>query len=143
MKSTRTNPQSSLPTSPSHKPTYTNAIPGPMDSWSISNPTGHPVRSQAQSGIYPQSHWSSCAFTGMHLQYHWDLYAFTGMHPQTNPKSRCPLNLSPPSRVLCFHSIYLMRDSTAQRVCSPGVDSILQNLCRIVAYLCRVVLLHQ
>jgi len=42
MECRRTNPQSSLPTPPSHTPTYTNAIP--MDSWSIFNPTGHPVR---------------------------------------------------------------------------------------------------
>jgi len=27
-----------------------------------------------------------------------------------------PLNLSPPSRVLCFYTIYLTRDNTAQRV---------------------------
>jgi len=30
-------------------------------------------------------------------------------------------NLSPVSQVLCFYTIYLSRDSTAQRVCSPGV----------------------
>ena len=64
----RTNPQSSLPTSPSHTHTYTNAIT--LDSWSISNPTVHPVLSHAQSGIHPQSYWSPCPFTGMHLQSH-------------------------------------------------------------------------
>ena len=48
---TNPRPQSSLPTPPSNTPTYTNAIP--MDSWSISNPTGHPVCLQAMSGIHP------------------------------------------------------------------------------------------
>ena len=38
MECRRTNPQSSLPTSPPHTPAYNNTIP--MDYWSISNPTG-------------------------------------------------------------------------------------------------------
>jgi len=91
MQCRRTIPQSSLPTSPSHKPTYTNAIP--MDFWSISNPTGHPVRSQAHSGIHPQSHWSPCAFTGA---------------------------LAIPRGSLCVSTTYLTRDSSARRVCSPS-----------------------
>ena len=66
----------------------------------------------------PLPRWSPCSFTGMHLQSHWDLYAFTGMHP--NPNQDAPLNLSPPFQVICFYTIYLTRDSTAQRVCSPG-----------------------
>jgi len=119
----RTNPLSSLSTSPSHTPTYTNAIT--MDSWSMSNPTGHPVRSQALSGIHPQSHWSLCAFTGMHLKSHWDLYAFAGIHPQTtiNPQSWCPPQPFPPIPGFMFLyqiSSSLRRDSTAQHVCSSG-----------------------
>jgi len=78
VKCRRTNPQLSLLTPPSHTLAYTNAIP--LDSWSITNPTRHPARSQALSWIHAQSNWSPCAFTGMHLQSHWDLYAFIGMH---------------------------------------------------------------
>jgi len=37
------------------------------------------VRSQAQSGIHPQSHWSPCTFTGIHLYSHGDPCAFTGI----------------------------------------------------------------
>jgi len=36
------------------------------------------------------------------------------------PHQDFPLNLSTPSRVLCFYTTYLTRDSTALRVCSPG-----------------------
>jgi len=70
---------------------YLSAIP--LDSWSISNPTGHPVRSQAPSRIHPQSHWSPCAFTGMHLESNWAPCAFTEMYPHTNTQSRCPPHL--------------------------------------------------
>jgi len=49
------------------------------------SPTGHPVLSQAQSGILPISHWSPCVFTGIHLHSHWAPCAFTGMYPHTNP----------------------------------------------------------
>jgi len=59
-------------------------------------PTGHPLCSQALSGIHPQSHRSPCAFTGMHLQSHWALCADTGIHPQTNPQSKCPPQPFPP-----------------------------------------------
>jgi len=94
------------------------------DSWSISNPTGHPVRSQALSEIHPQAHWSPCAFTGMHLQSHWDLYAFTGMHPQTTLQSRCPLNLPPPSRVLFLYFIsYKKQHGSACVLARCGVQS--------------------
>ena len=61
-----------------------------MDPWSISNLTRHFVRSQALSGIHPQSHWSPYAFTGIHLGSHWAPCVFTGMYPHTNPQSRCP-----------------------------------------------------
>ena len=61
------------------------------------NPTELSVRSQALSGIHPQSLWSPCAFTGMHLQSHWAPCAFTGMHPQTNSQSRCPAQPFPRS----------------------------------------------
>ena len=67
-----------------------------------------------------QPHWAPCAFTGMHLQSHWASCAFTGMYSHTNPQSRFPHNLSPLSWVLCFYASYLTRDSTTQRVCSPG-----------------------
>ena len=56
----------------------------------------------------------------MHLQSHWAPCAFTGMHPQTNPQSRCPPQPFPPIPGSTFYTIYLTRDSTAQRVCSPG-----------------------
>ena len=42
------------------------------------NPTGFSVRSQAQSGIHPQSLWSPCAFAGMYPQPHGALCAFIG-----------------------------------------------------------------
>ena len=42
--------------------------------------------------------------------------------PLPTPNQDAPHNLSSPSRVLCssFYTTYLKRDSTAQRVCSPG-----------------------
>jgi len=49
------------------------------------NPTGHPVLSQAQSGIHPQSHWSPCAFTGIHLHSNGDPCAFTGFSSLKTP----------------------------------------------------------
>jgi len=114
----RTNPQSSLPTLPSHTPTYTNIIL--MDSWSISNPTGHPVRSQAQSGTHPQSHWPPCAFTGCTCNPTGISMPSQGCTLRQIPNQDAPLKLSPQSWILCFYTIYLTRDSTAQRVCSPG-----------------------
>ena len=62
-----------------------------------------------------------------------------------NPQSRCPPpSPFPPSRVLCLiYVIYLTRDSTAQRVCSPGAGFNPPEFCRLVAYLCRVVSLCQ
>jgi len=118
MECRRMNPHSSLSTSPSHTHTYTNAIP--LDSWSISNPTGHPVLSQAQSGIHPQSHWSPCAFTGMHLQSHWAPCAFTGMYPHTNPQSRCPPQpFSPiPGPMFLYYISYKRQHGSA--CVSPG-----------------------
>ena len=96
-----------------------------MDSWSISNPTGHPVRLQALSGIHPQSHWSPCAFTGMHLQSHWDLYAFTGMHPQTNPRSRCPPQPFPPipGSMFLYYISYKRQHGSACVLARCGVQS--------------------
>ena len=38
------------------------------------------------------------------------------------PNQDAPHKLSPQSRVLCFYTTYLTRDSTAQRVCSPGAE---------------------
>jgi len=107
-----------------------------------------PVRSQAQSGIHPQCHWSPCAFTGMHLPPCFPLGSLC-LHrdaPSDKPPIKIisgPLNLSPPSRVLWFYTVYHTRDSTAQRVCSPGAGFIFRNFCRLVAYLCRVVSLCQ
>jgi len=47
-------------------------------------------------------------------------YALTGMHLQP-PIKVPPPSPSPPSQVLCLmYTIYLTRDSTAQRVSSPG-----------------------
>ena len=51
------------------------------------NPTGHPVRSQDQLGIHPQSPLFPCAFTGMYLQPHWHpvlLQAQSGIQPQSH-----------------------------------------------------------
>jgi len=123
MECRRTDPQSSLPTPPSHTPTYNNAIL--TNSWSISNPTGHPVRSQALSGVHPQSHWSPCAFTGMNLQSHLDLYAFTGMHPQTNPQSRCPPQPFPPipGSIFVYYISYKRQHSSACVLARCGVQS--------------------
>jgi len=53
-----------------------------------------------------QSHCAPCAFTGMHLQ--------------KTPQSRCPAQPFPSIPGSMFYIIYLTRDSTAQRVCSPG-----------------------
>jgi len=79
----------------------------------------------------------------MHLQFHWDLYAFKGGTLRQPPDQDVPLNLSPPSQVLCFYTKYLTRDSTAQHVCSPGAGFNPLELNRLVAYLCRVVSLRQ
>jgi len=45
-----------------------------------------------------------------------------GYTPRQPPirNKHASLNLSPPSRVLCFYTRYLTRDSTAQHVCSSG-----------------------
>jgi len=118
----RTNPHPGLATSPSRTRTYTNSIL--LDSWSISrdsttplgslyvhrpcqgythNPTGLPVRSQG------------CTYnpTGLPVR-------SQGCTRTQTPNQDAPLNLSPPSRVLCLYTTYLTRDSTAQCVCSPG-----------------------
>ena len=91
------------------------------------NPTGHPVLSQAQSGIRPQSHWSPCAFTGMHLQSHWAPCAFTGMYPHTNPQSRCPSQpFSPiPGSMILYQISYKRQHGSAwQHMCSPGFNPL-------------------
>jgi len=144
MECKRTNPQSSLPTPPSRTHTYTNTIL--MDSWSISNPTGHPVRSQALSGIHPQSHWFPCAFIRMQLQTHLDLYAFTGMHPQTNPQSRCPTQPFPlilgSKMIMIVIILHILQEIARLSVCARQVrGSILQKFCRLVTY--RVIPAHR
>jgi len=58
----------------------------------------------------------------MYLQSHWAPCAFTGMHPQTNLQSRFPPQPFPPIPGSMFYFIYLTRDRTAQRVCSPGAN---------------------
>jgi len=112
-----TNPQSRLPTSPSHTRTYTNAIP--MDSWFISNPTWHPcVHRPSQgytynpTGLHVHSQGCICNPTGISMP-------SQGCTLRQTLNQDAPLNLSPPSRVLWFDTIYHTRDSTAQRVCSP------------------------
>jgi len=50
------------------------------------NPTGLSVLSQAQSGIYPQSHWSPCSFTGIDLYSHED----TGISSLKTPSETPP-----------------------------------------------------
>jgi len=55
----------------------------------------YPVRSQALSGIHPQSHWSPCAFTGMHLQSHVTIHnpLPTRLHDRDH-EPRCPRGLN-------------------------------------------------
>ena len=89
------------------------------------NPTGLPVLSQG------------CTYTPNGLLVH-----SQGCTCTPTPNQDAPHNLSPPSRVLCFYSIYLTRDSTAQRVCSPGAGFNPLEFCRLLAYLCRVVSLR-
>jgi len=67
------------------------------------NPTGLPVLSQG------------CTYTPNGLLVH-----SQGCTCTPTPNQDAPHNLSPPFQVLCFYSIYLTRDNTAQRVCSPG-----------------------
>ena len=67
------------------------------------NPTGPPVCSQR------------CTYnpTGLPLR-------SQGYTRTQTPNQNAPHNLSPRSWVLCFDTSYLTRDSTTQRVCSPG-----------------------
>jgi len=67
------------------------------------NPTGLPVRSQG------------CNYNPTRLP-----VRSQGCTRTQTPNHNAPNNFSPPSRVLYFYTTYLTRDSTAQRVCSPG-----------------------
>ena len=89
------------------------------------NPTGLSVRSQALSGIHPQSYGSPCAFTGMHLQSHWAPYAFTGMYLHTTPQSRCPPHpLSPiPGSIFWYFISYKRQHDPACVFAMCGVQS--------------------
>jgi len=121
----RTNPHPSLPTPPSHTHTYTNSIP--LDSWSNSRNS--------------TTHWAPCAFTGpvrdtptiplavtsLLVCSQGCTYNPTGLPVRSQgctctqtPNQDAPLNLCPPSQVLCFYTTHLTRDSTTQHVCSPG-----------------------
>jgi len=107
------------------------------------NPSGLPVRSQG------------CTYnpTGLPVR-------SQGCTLRQTPNRNSPLNLSPPSWVLCFmlyilqetarlsvcarFMLYILQETARLSVCACQVrGSILQNFGRLVAYLCRVVWLRQ
>jgi len=72
----------------------------------------------------------------MYLQFHWAPCAFTGYTLRQTPNQNSPLNLSPPSRLLCF-MLYILQETARLSVCARQVrGSILRNFCSLVAYLC-------
>ena len=90
------------------------------------NPSSLPVRSQG------------CTYnpTGLPVR-------SQGCTLRQTPNQNPPLNLSPPSRVLCF-MLYILQETARLSVCARQVrGSILLNFGRLVAYLCRVVSLRQ
>ena len=122
----RTNRHPSLPTPPSHTHTYTNSIP--LDFWSISRDNTTPLVSLCvHREVLTIPLGSLCVHR---------------VHPQTNPQLNSPLNLSPPSRLLCF-MLYILQETAQLSVCARQVRvSILRNFGRLVDYLCRVVSLR-
>jgi len=133
----RTNPHPSLPTSSlthTHTPTQSRWTPGPspetvqphwdpcactcpvrdtpvrdtptipLVSVCVHRDAGLPVRSQG------------CTYNPAGLP-----VRSQGCALRQTPNQDAPLNLSPPIPGSMFYTIYITRDSTAQRVCSPGV----------------------
>jgi len=95
------------------------------------NPTGLSVHSQGCT-------WNP---TGISMP----SQGYTPRQPSTRNHD-APLNLSPPSRVLCFYTRYhrVLEETAQLSMCARQVrDSILLNFGRLVAYLCRVVSLRQ
>jgi len=95
-----------------------------MDSWSISNPTGHPARSQALSGVNHSS-------TGLPVRSQGCTYTPTGISIPSQgctlrqtPNQDAPLNLSPPSQVLCFNWLMI-----AFITCNNNLVPLLEGLC--------------
>jgi len=118
MEYSRTNPQTSPPTSLIHTHIRRRNLAGLLVHLQRQyNPTGLPVRSQGctYNPTGPPVRSQGCTYnpTGLPVR-------SQGCTLAQNPNQDAPLNLSPLSRVLCFYTIYLIRDSTAQRVCSPG-----------------------
>ena len=155
----RTNPHPSLPTSSlshTHTPTQSRWTPGPspetvqphwdpcactcpvrdtpvrdtptipLVSLCVHRDAGLPVRSQG------------CTYNPAGLP-----VRSQGCTLRKTPNQNSSLNLSPPSRLLCF-MLYILQETARLSVCARQVrDSILRNFCRLVAYLCCVVSLRQ
>jgi len=144
----RTNPHPSLPKPPlshthTHTPTQSRWTPGP-------------------SPQSVQSHWAPCAFTGPvrdtptipldSLCIYRDALTIplVSLCVHRHVLAHKPSFKMPPTTFLPHPGLYvfilhiLLETTTRPSVCARQVrGSILQNSCRLVAYLCRVVSIHQ
>ena len=118
----RTDPHPRLPTFPLHTHIYPNLIP--LDSWSISQDSITPLGSLCvhrpcqgythnPSGLPERSQGCTYNPTGLPVR-------SQGCTLRQTPSQDVPLNLSPPSRVLCF-ILYILQETAPLSVCNRQV----------------------
>jgi len=98
-----------------HTHTHTNRDAIPLDSWSISRDNTILLVSlcvHRDASTIPLASLQQCN--------HKDALSHKLPIKMSPSLSQAQAQPSPPSWVLCFYAIYLTKDNTAQRVCSPG-----------------------